>query len=196
MARSKEENAIYMKEYYAKNKAKMINNAKDNYQNNKEERRLYIKNWQDDNPEKVKGYSQKPETIKGSRIRAWKRQGIIVLNNDWDKYYNYYLEVNNCNYCKVKMTYDSVTTRTQKSVHHDHEIEDAPNVICICCHACNTERKLSNTSGVVNIIFDKRRNKWDFQKIINGTNYNKTGFKTKQEAIDYKIQFLSNLELD
>ena len=195
MPKTKEERAAYMKEYYAKNKAKMIDNAKTTYQNNKEERRAYIKQWQIDNPDKVKGYSQKPKTIKASRIRAWKKQGIRVPDDDWDTFYNYYLEVNNCNYCKVIMTYDSVTTRTQKNVHHDHEIEETSNFICICCHACNSERKLSNTSGEVNICIRKDKNTWDFEKTIDGVKHTKTYFKTKEEAIDYKVMFLSTFGL-
>jgi hypothetical protein len=193
MGRTKEENTIYMKAYYERNKQKMIDNAKANYENNKDVRKAYIKKWQDDNPEIVKGYSQKPERVKYNRIRAWKRQGIIVPNDDWEKFYNYYLEINNCNYCKVKLTYDLVTTRTQKHVHHDHDINDKPNVVCICCAACNSERKQNNTSGEVNIIFNKRDNTWTFQKLINGTIYSRSSFKTKQEAIDYKIKFLADL---
>ena len=161
----------------------------------KEEKAAYFKEYRVKNKDKIKEYNQTRKRIKTGRIYNWKSQKIRVPNNDWDTFYNYYLDINNCKYCNVEMTYDLVTTRTRKTVHHDHEIEDkdAPNFICICCNACNSERQLSNTSGEVNIYYRRSSNKWDFKKIIDGVKYYEGGFKTKEEAIAHKISVLSKV---
>ena len=119
MPKTKEEKAATKKIWYEKNKEKINAEAKVKYQNNKEEVKARSKKWREDNPDKVKAYKQIPEYIKYNRIYNWKNQEIRVPNNDWDTFYNYYLDINNCKYCNVKLTYGSATTRTQKSVQKD-----------------------------------------------------------------------------
>ena len=57
--------------------------------------------------------------------------------------------------------------------------------------SCNKGNNKSNTSGHKNINYDRHKKRWRFHIQI----YKKVickSFKTKQEAIDYKIQFLKN----
>ena len=98
--------------------------------------------------------------------------------------------------CQKELTEDKKTTHSTRCVDHDHAINDRPNVRMICCNSCNSYDKSNNTSGEPNIIYNKDRNSWRFQKIIQGKKYSKAGFKTKQEAIDYKHKFLASTLLE
>ncbi len=55
----------------------------------------------------------------------------------------------------------------------------------------NTDKYITNTSGIKNICFDKSRNKYQFQKIINGKTHMKR-FDTLEEAVEYKERYLLN----
>ena len=143
-------------------------------------------------PEKEKEYWQSPSGKKSSRISNWKRQGIIVDDEDWDYFYDYFLSVTDCHLCKKELTEDKRTTHSTRCVDHDHAINDRPNVRMICCNSCNSYDKSTNTSGEPNIIYWKDRNSWRFQKIIQGKKYGKSGFKTKEEAINYKHKLLAS----
>jgi len=147
-------------------------------------------------PEKRKAYNQTPARKKSRRICKWKSRGIIVDDNDWDYFYDYYLSVTNCQICKKELTEDRYNTHSTRAPHHDHNILDKPNVIAICCHACNANDKSRNTSGEPNIRYIKKDKCWCFQKLIQGKHYFKSGFKTKQEAIDYKLNFLLKLRME
>ena len=158
---------------------------------------VYMKQWREDNIEHVKEYEREyeknPERIKNRRIRRWKRQGIIINNNDWDKFYDYFLSIDDCQQCKVKMTYDIKNTKTTKCVDHNHNIIDRENVRFICCNSCNCQDKVNNTSGEPNVSYYKRTCKWRFQKKINGKYHTKSGFETFDEAVEYKRQYMKHL---
>tara|TARA_R110000823_G_scaffold41998_2_gene110240 strand:- start:110 stop:571 length:462 start_codon:yes stop_codon:yes gene_type:complete len=136
-----------------------------------------------------KEYNQTPAAIKSKRISHWKSRGIIVPDNDWDAFYDFYLTITNCQLCKKELTDDKKITHSTRVPHHDHNILDKPNVIAICCQACNANDRLDNTSGEPNVSYCKTKKYWTFQKIIQGKRYYKGGFKTKQEAINYKKYF-------
>jgi len=142
--------------------------------------------------EAIKAYRQSPVAKKSNRICVWKRRGIIVEENDWNYFYDLFLSTTNCQNCSKELT-TGKRSHSTKCVDHDHNINDKPNVRMICCHACNANDNCKNTSGEPNIRYRKDANCWRFEKIIQGKRYNKTGFKTKQEAIDYKLNFLANL---
>ena len=141
-----------------------------------------------------KAYYESPTGKKKSRISKWKSQGIII--EDFDKFYDSFLSTTNCQLCKKELTIDKKITHSTKCVDHDHLINNRPNVRMICCHSCNSNDRLSNTSGEPNICYHKREKCWRFQKMIQGKYYNKAGFKTKQEAIDYKLNFLLKLRIE
>ena len=93
----------------------------------------------------------------------------------------------------LNLTIDKKTTHSTRVVDHDHNINERENVRAICCHACNSNDRMDNTSGEPNIYYHKQNDCWQFEKKIQGKYYSKSGFKTKQEAIDYKFEFLANL---
>lgn len=135
-----------------------------------------------------KEYAQTPAGIKSNRISRWKRKGIIV--EDWDAFYDYFLSITNCQLCQKELTTDRYSTHSTKCVDHDHSINDRPNVRTICCQTCNANDKSTNTSGEPNISYHKINKCWCFKKTIKGKYYCKYGFKTFQEAVDYKISIL------
>ena len=148
----------------------------------KEERSIYDK-----------AYGQTPNGKKLGRIGNWKNQGIIVEDNDYNKFYNSFLLVTHCELCKKELTIDRQNTHSTRCVDHNHAINDRPNIRAICCNACNTNDNSRNTSGEPNIYYNKNRKSWCFTKIIQGKKYSKSGFKTKQAAVDYKYEFLANI---
>ena len=148
----------------------------------KEERNAYMKE-----------YRQSPSGKKSKKITSWKDQGIIV--QDYNKLYDSFLSMTNCQLCKKELTIDKKITHSTKCLDHDHLINNRPNVRMICCHACNLNDRLTNTSGEPNIHYNKSK-KWSFYKTIQGKRYSKGGFKTKQEAIDYKLNFLLKLRIE
>ena len=55
-------------------------------------------------------------------------------------------------------------------------------------NACNLNDKCTNTSGVPNVVYDKRHDRWKYQKIVNRVQHQRY-FKTKEEAIRYKYEY-------
>ena len=54
----------------------------------------------------------------------------------------------------------------------------------------NTGKYKNNECGHKNICYDKSRDRWKFSKMINRKEHVKRGFKTLEEAIAYKEEFL------
>ena len=52
----------------------------------------------------------------------------------------------------------------------------------------NKGNNKTNTSGVKNISYSKKRTKWRYRKVINEIRYEKF-FKTFEEAVEYKTKF-------
>ena len=141
--------------------------------------------------ESVKKYAKSPKGIKANRIKHWKAQGIIV--EDWHKFYDYYLSITNCEKCDKLLTSGREKFQnTTKCADHDHTINDRPNFRQILCNSCNSEDKSNNTSGTPNIIRDNRNGKWYFQKMFNKVRITSPRFKTIDEAIKFKLNYLSS----
>jgi len=135
-----------------------------------------------------KMYKKTPAGIKAGRKGSWKHHGIIIKN--FDEFYEKFLSTSHCEICQKELTVDKKMTHSTKCVDHDHNINDRENVRYICCNACNSNDKSTNTSGIPNIYYTKRDNRWRFRKTIKGTTYRSPYFKTKEEAIDYKTYFV------
>ena len=136
-----------------------------------------------------------PAGRKVSRISDWKRHGVIVENDDWVSFYEIVIATTHCQKCGKELTVDRHPNHSTRCVDHDHAINNKPNVRYICCNACNVNDNSRNTSGEPNIYYIKREKCWAFQKRIHGRQYNKSGFKTIEDAIEYKKQFLENLSV-
>tara|TARA_R110000822_G_scaffold185887_1_gene324994 strand:- start:693 stop:1175 length:483 start_codon:yes stop_codon:yes gene_type:complete len=75
---------------------------------------------------------------------------------------------------------------------HDNRIENLEWVTHLTnCQPSNKGNNKNNTSGHKNIYYHKCQKLWMFQITINRKTIYKY-FKTRQEVIDYKIQFLKN----
>ena len=118
MPQTKEERKAYLREYYAKNKAKLTLQRKEHYQNNKEKIALRTKKYREENIDKY-------------RIKAWKKQGII------DGYFDLLNEVfkkeTHCWICWEPYN----GTKRRKCLDHDWDIKDDSNPRYICCNVCN-----------------------------------------------------------
>ena len=123
-----EKRKAYMKAYYEKNKEELATRQKEYNEKHKVERAAYNK-----------VYNQTPEGKKLSRIRQWKRAGII--SDDWNSLYEKFINTKNCEDCNVELTVDRYNTPTTRCLDHNHSITDKPNVRNILCVACNNKRR-------------------------------------------------------
>ena len=137
--------------------------------------------------EQQKLYNQSPERKKSHRINNWKRSGII--DEDLEAVYDYLLDETHCMVC-FKPYKDS----KDRCLDHNHETGE---IRYICCRNCNAnflrekhqvynKPLRTNSSGHLNISYDKERDKWEFRKEINGKKIQKR-FDTKEEAVQWKI---------
>ena len=60
----------------------------------------------------------------------------------------------------------------------------------ILCQACNLNDKVTNTSGYPNIYYHINERLWTYEKTIRKVRHKKR-FKTKKQAINYKMEFES-----
>ena len=134
--------------------------------------------------EVIRAWYQSPQGKKCQRISGWKRKGII--SDDWDALYERFVNTTHCEQCNVLLTTGRHTTATTRCCDHDHAIKNAPNVRGIICHSCNTLDRCNNTSGHVNIYYDKRSGHWYFRIGRGDLKYSKNGFKTIEEAVAYR----------
>ena len=134
--------------------------------------------------EEQAAYRQTPAGQKSWRISKWKQRGIIC--DDWDALHERYLNTLHCEKCDVLLTADM--SRTGKCLDHDHTIKDRENVRAVLCHACNLNDKCTNTSGVPNVSYGKRDDRWRYQKTVDRVKHTKY-FKTKEDAIRYKYEY-------
>ena len=139
--------------------------------------------------EQQKKYQQSPVGIKSRRISVWKSQGII--DEDLHAVYDYYIDQTHCMIC-----FKEYKNSKDRCLDHDHETGE---IRYICCQNCNsnflreknrvyTKPNIDNTSGHLNIKYDKGRDKWIFCKTINKKTIYKR-FHTKEEAIHFRDNY-------
>ena len=116
----KEKQKLYMREY-----------------RKTEEYKNYMKEYRLKNKEKIKKQekelNKQPHRIKGFRISQWKSRGVI--SDDYDKLYDYYLSVNNCDKCNVVL---EGLGNNRKCLDHNHNTGLFRNILC---HKCNSKLK-------------------------------------------------------
>ena len=135
-----------------------------------------------------KAYYQTPAGIKSRVIGHWKHRGLHV--EDIDILYKWYLEATNCEKCGVEFV-EGKRNRNSKVTDHDHYTK-TNNFRAFLCLSCNCNDNSRNTSGTPNVYYHKKRNRWFYKKVINKKRHTKW-FKTKQEAIDYKEEYESQI---
>ena len=154
----------------------------------KEERAKYLRD----------NYKKTPQYKKCSTISEWKRirktqKGLPLLwdtQEEIDEIYERYLNSKKCEKCNKKYT-----KKNKKCMDHNHNTGKFRNILCNNCN-CKTDRQIpnNNTSGIMNISFDITNNEFRYRKCVNGKTFYK-GFETKQEAIDFKIEYEQNLKI-
>ncbi len=109
---TKEKRAEYMKQYY---------------QNNKEKCKEHQKKYRLENPEK---------TTKCFRIAKWKNRGVI--SEDYNKLYEYYLSIEECENCGIELNQD---VGTRKCLDHDHDTGQFRQILCNVCNSMRDKKR-------------------------------------------------------
>jgi len=135
-----------------------------------------------------KEYRKKPSYIKSEKIRSWKFQGLKATKEEMDIIYDRYLNSSQCELCNQDYS------KYKKCMDHSHETGKFRNIICHQCNLINPLdikcNKNNTTTGHKNIYEDK--DSFRFKKEMKGKIYSKR-FKTLEEAIIYKEQFINNI---
>jgi hypothetical protein len=166
----------YYKEYYQKNKEKLKQQFKDNYKKNKQRYKENSKKWKQNNKEKAK---------KSDTISDWKQKGLICDN--YDQVYQLWLDSTHCDKCGCQYT-----NKNHKDMEHCHTTGAFRGIVC---HKCNLNmldktKPTNNTSGHKNVSYDKKRNKYKYQKIYYGKIIRNKRFETLSDALCYKYIML------
>ena len=134
--------------------------------------------------EKQKGYYNTPQEFKTHKIADWKRYGLI---DDYEKVYEIYINTNNCMKCSVEISGHN------KCMDHCHTTNLYRAVLCKSCNNGNPfdlHCRKTNKLGIKNIFIQGKG--YRFQIQIKGTKHGKW-FKTLEETIEYKNQYLLSL---
>ena len=110
-------------------------------------------------------------------ITRWIKTGLI--SDDYREVYDRWAGSFECEKCGHDYSYYT------KCMDHCHTTGAFRNILC---QACNANDNCRNTSGYPNI--SKKRNCWRYRKTIKKVKFSKW-FKTKEEAIKYKLEFES-----
>jgi len=137
--------------------------------------------------EKMKEYRQTVNGKMSIKISEWKKSGLIC-DDYWDYFTIYYHWLGSTHCEKCNKEFDN-TKHNDKCMDHNHITGEYRNILCLIC---NVNDNSKNTSGVPNVLMKrcKAKNKWVYQRIIDGKRIYKN-FKTKAEAIAYKKEFES-----
>ena len=138
---NKEEKKAYDKKRYQDNKEDKKERDKIYKGNNQETIKEYQKKYREENKEHNKFKASDPHAQKLSRIRDWKRNGVI---DDLDFIHdNYYINETNCWVCKKEFVknYD-------RCLDHDHS-KTENNFRQILCRKCNTKDSWIKYSEIV-----------------------------------------------
>jgi len=132
-----------------------------------------------------KKYNQSEKGKKKNTINGWKHLGLVwTSKEEIDEIYSRYLASERCEKCNKKYTKKNV-----KDMDHEHLNGKYGAFRNIICHRCNVNDNSNNTSGTPNVY--KHPNGWQYDRTINGNRHRKW-FKTKEEAIAYKIEYEEN----
>ncbi len=121
------------------------------------------------------------------KIQSWRDRGLIMdTREDYLTIYYHWLCSTNCEKCDKEYT-----EKNFKCMDHNHNTGEYRNILCFKCNR-NIHDNLHkfNKSNVANVSYFKRRNTWRYTKYIDKKQHYKS-FKTKEEAIAYKIEFES-----
>ena len=120
---------------------------------------------------------------KSDTLYNWKRRGLIADNID--EIYDRYINATHCEKCNIEF-------KDKRYMDHCHKTGKFRNILCNSCNMCDEDIAVKGKIKIKYI--SKFRNGYQFQKTVNRVRHHKT-FKTLDEAIKYKDEFLANLNL-
>ena len=155
----------YKRQYYLKNRERLLKKQKD-----------YASN----NADKLIEYRKTDSYQKSMLLCNWKAIGLV---GDYEMIHKRYMNTCNCDICSVKLTSDKKTTSTRKSMDHDHKSGEFRNILCHKCNMTRKERYKNNTTGHKGLVLtnDGGRVRW---------RYGSRRFKNKTDALCYKFYIL------
>ena len=155
----------YQREWYLKNRERLLKKQKD---------------YDVNNADKITAYKQTDSYQKTFRISNWKAHGLL---GDYEVIYDRYMNTSNCDLCSVKLTLEKKITSTRKCMDHNHKSGEFRNILCHKCNMTRKERYSNNTSGHIGLRFcnDEGRVRW---------RYGSRRFKNKTDALCYKFYLL------
>tara|TARA_Y100000592_G_C5434826_1_gene300189 strand:+ start:852 stop:1313 length:462 start_codon:yes stop_codon:yes gene_type:complete len=150
--KTKEQQREYNQKYYKAKREQILKQKKEYGSKHKKEKSEYNKKYREENRDKLIQYSkeyndkhkQEAELYrkseigrKNSRIRDWRRMGVI--SDDYDKLYEKYINTTTCDSCNIQLTENiKYNTSTTRCLDHNHETGQFRNVLC---NKCNVLRK-------------------------------------------------------
>ena len=131
---------------------------------------------------------------KDYQIRSWLRAGLKEGALSYDDVYEIHMAKETCDKCQVTLTLaKDGWSSTTKCMDHDHVTGEYRATLCNSCNLTNVDDKKArknNKLGIKNI--SKTPYGYIFVKCHKGQRHDKW-FKTLDEAIAYKTEYLKNL---
>jgi len=136
--------------YYLRNRDVILERNRKRYENDKDDilnkKKDYYKKNINKRLEYQSNYYKCPDNYKRKVITGWKKRNI--KSDDYDKLYDYYLSVNNCELCDCELS----TGRGiigKKHLDHNHETGEFRNVLCGKCNI-NLNKIKIKSSNIIN----------------------------------------------
>ena len=96
----------------------------------------YIEKNKEKRKEYIKKYEKTDRGVKLRRIRTWRRLGVI--SEDYNKLYDYYLSIEECQNCGIELNQDY---STRKCLDHDHNTGQFRQVLCNICNVMRDKQR-------------------------------------------------------
>lgn len=159
--KSPEEKKEYKRQYYLKNRERLLQKQKEYGLNNKEDR---------------KSYAQSDNGQKSNKISYWKKWGV---KGDLEEIYQRYITTTHCELCNRELTNDKKISPNRKCMDHCHQTLEFRNIVCHACNMTKKEMYKNNTTGHkgIHLVNDSGRIRY---------RYKSKRFKTLEEAVNYK----------
>tara|TARA_R110002167_G_scaffold286448_1_gene491386 strand:+ start:234 stop:632 length:399 start_codon:yes stop_codon:yes gene_type:complete len=126
---------------FTKEETRLRKNARQRkyYLENHSKELARVSKWQEDNPVKVRAKNKKymaeyrltDKGLKNTMISSWKQKGLI---GNYEKIYDYYLKIDNCQECECVFGVKGDGTGTFKCMDHCHKTGLFRNVLCVSCN--------------------------------------------------------------
>jgi len=123
-----------------------------------------------------------PEGKMRNKILKWKFNGLVCdTQDDYELVYFTWLYSERCEECNKPYT-----VKKFKCMDHCHDNGKFRNILC---HPCNVNKRMDNTSGIPNIVWDPTSKGWQYRRTIDGKYHSKRSKDLewlKQYKIDYE----------